>query len=114
MVEIISDSMVTARKEHTCSFCGLPIKNKAKYNRAVIKESGNIYVWKSHKSCMDLAQNIEDCDDGVSQYEFNAFVCNCIEEQECSRCPYKENNEECHNYSCFEYCLPFVKNYFNT
>lgn len=66
-----------ARKDHVCNYCGLKIKAGETYtNQTNIFE--DLYHWKSHKSCDDLADELgmfEDVDDeGLTGDGFRDYV----------------------------------------
>lgn len=73
MSTILSESRPTARKEHTCDFCGHAIPVGEKYNLQVGVYDG-FYTWKSHVVCEELAHLLDMYEDaypdGVSSDGF--------------------------------------------
>lgn len=68
-----------AIKEHNCSFCGEIITKGTLYEKSTHKNDGNVYDWKSHKHCSDLASRLkmyDDAEEGVSQDCFMEIVDN--------------------------------------
>lgn len=66
-----------ANKQHKCSFCLLHIKKGDNYLISVHKNDGEIYNWKSHKHCNDLANKLDmfsDCEEGVTSEDFNIYI----------------------------------------
>jgi hypothetical protein len=76
-METIKDAQeVTARKEHICNFCGMPIKVGETYQTATYK-ADNLYIWKNHISCQKLAYKLnmfDYCDDGVTEEDFREAI----------------------------------------
>jgi hypothetical protein len=59
-----------ARKKHSCDFCGDKIIVGEKYIKSTHVFDGQIYDWKTHKYCYELANKLkmyDDCDEGVTQ-----------------------------------------------
>ena len=77
-METVSPSkLVKANKEHKCDFCNLAIAKNEKYLTQVNKFDGNIYRWKSHTNCMNLADKLKlfDCsDEGLTQDDFKDCI----------------------------------------
>jgi len=44
-----------SHKEHRCDYCGLPIVKGSGYVRQFLKDDKDIYSWKSHLLCAELA-----------------------------------------------------------
>ena len=82
-MELICDETKKARKEHSCNFCGLPINKGNMYNRQVAKID-DIYTWKSHLHCNEIASRLnmyDDCwDEGVTTDNFHEIVRNYVRE----------------------------------
>lgn len=72
MLEKLHATTPTAKKEHTCSFCGGVIPVGERYNRDTMTYDGHIYEWVSHMHCMEMlrALDIEPYDEGVDQSTF--------------------------------------------
>ncbi len=77
-MDIIQEPKDTkARKEHKCNFCGYPILTKMIYNRATYVYSGEIYSWKTHKKCGDIASKLnmyDDCSEGLTGDDFCEII----------------------------------------
>lgn len=70
---------VTAKKDHTCNFCGEKILKGSIYVFSTHKHEGDLYNWKTHKYCGKLASVMnmyENCDDGVTEDDFTEHVSN--------------------------------------
>lgn len=68
-----------AVKEHNCSFCGEIIAKGTVYEKSTHKNNGDVYDWKSHKHCSDLASRLkmyDDAEDGLTQDCFMEIVDN--------------------------------------
>ena len=66
-----------AKKEHKCDLCGFKIEVGEKYDWQKNVFDGDLYEFKMHLSCLELAQKLnmfEDCDDGLTGYDFAEFV----------------------------------------
>jgi hypothetical protein len=77
MNTISEEKKVKAAKEHKCNYCGLKIEKGEMYLTATYKESGNVYVWKSHIECSELAYKLEwfgDNNEGLSAEHFQEGV----------------------------------------
>lgn len=77
-METVSEiKVVKARKLHRCSWCGGIINIGEKYQTATYKDD-EIYVWKNHIRCMDIAQELkmfDECDGyGVTEEDFCEFI----------------------------------------
>lgn len=60
-MDIISDTRITARKPHTCDYCGGQIEVGKKYDLSKVADSGRVWTWKSHIICGEFAAEfIED------------------------------------------------------
>lgn len=112
MIQLINEATSIARKEHRCSFCGEPIHKGEQYHRATLKYD-NIYTWKAHLDCLHISAEICDEGDGISEDDFRTFIQDCSLDYKCTGCPYFKQDDECEKCRTYDYCLPFVKNYFN-
>lgn len=65
---------VRAKKEHRCNFCGSKIVTGQIYSKSTHVNDGEIYDWKTHKWCGQLADDLKLYDycgaDGVTQDDF--------------------------------------------
>lgn len=60
-------------KEHKCDFCCGIIKKGEIYLRSTHKMDGDIYSWKTHEHCAELAHKLhmyDDCDEGLTTENF--------------------------------------------
>lgn len=55
----ISYSKRKANKQHTCDWCGLPIIKGEIYNVSVNESEGELYTWKNHISCEQIATKLK-------------------------------------------------------
>lgn len=75
MLTTIKEEVLTrARKKHTCGLCCQKILKDSFYYISVIRNDGELYSFKTHKHCSDIATKLnmcEDCDDeGLTALEF--------------------------------------------
>lgn len=85
----------TARKQHRCDYCGNCINRGEKYEISTLRFEGELYEWKMHPECDDLAswlQDYIDPDEGITEDDFRdacsdvcqTFVCpDCEQYQKC-------------------------------
>lgn len=77
-MENISTSRPKARKDHVCDYCGLIISKGIVYDRQVNKMNGDLYIWKNHVVCQELASmlNMFDgpCDEGLTGESFQEYI----------------------------------------
>lgn len=60
---------VKAKKEHSCNFCGFKINVGEAYMKSTHKFDGDVYDWKTHKHCAEIAGRLkmyDDADEGVT------------------------------------------------
>ncbi len=87
-----------ARKEHKCDFCNEAIRESTLYMKSTHVYDGDIYSWKTHKQCADLALRLnmyEDCDEGLTQDMF----CETIHEVHDDLLISMFSKEDCEKYS---------------
>lgn len=69
---------VTAAKDHKCNFCCQVIHKGEKYFTSTHKHDGEVYDWKSHSDCEEIAQTLKmynGCDEeGLTQDHFEAYI----------------------------------------
>ena len=73
----ISKSKPTARKDHKCDWCELPILKDEKYERSTNEYEGNIYTWKNHITCALIADKLnmfDHCDEGLTGEDFQECI----------------------------------------
>lgn len=66
-----------AKKEHECDLCGFKIGVGEKYDWQKNVFDGDLYEFKMHLSCLELAQKLnmfEGRDDGLTGDDFAEFV----------------------------------------
>ena len=64
---------VKAIKEHSCNFCGTKINIGEAYMKSTHKHDGDVYDWKTHKYCAEIAERLkmyDDADEGVTMDDF--------------------------------------------
>ena len=80
---ILHSGHPSARKEHTCMYCGGTIHKGETYCRNTIAYDGRVYDWVNHCKCEELASLLDmyyrNNDDGLDGYDFDAFVWDAIE-----------------------------------
>ena len=72
-METLSDTKVKARKDHVCDYCELTIPKGQVYHRQVNKDGGEIYTWRSHLNCDEIARKLhmwENAPDKALTWEF--------------------------------------------
>ena len=111
MPTILKESNPVARKPHICDYCRKPINTGEKYNRCTLVHDGDLYEWKSHEHCLELASHIEDYGDGITADDFDNFIdyelgCHC------EGCDYKNNDDECDKHRTKDFCFPYILNYY--
>lgn len=75
-METLQISNPKARKEHRCDYCNGKIEKGEKYQNSTHVHD-DLYTWKAHLSCQELAEKMEmfkDCPDGVTEGDFSDFV----------------------------------------
>ena len=83
MVEVIDQKIVKARKEHKCSWCHGTIKVGEEYESATCKSGGELYQWKNHRHCKELADGLDMWAhgwDGLNDDEFAECVQDYLQE----------------------------------
>lgn len=81
-MEILKQLHPTARKNHTCMYCGCKIEAGEKYSRTTIKDD-EVYDWVCHDDCDRLADMLDlyYCGEGVTDDDFqcavNAYLGTC-------------------------------------
>lgn len=68
-----------AKKQHSCNFCGLRIPKGDTYIKSTHVYDGNIYDFKSHTWCSDIAEKLnmyETCqyDEVFTEEDFNYII----------------------------------------
>ena len=84
MVEVLYKKERVARKEHKCNFCGEVIRIKEKYEFSQLKYEGELYDWKNHIKCGNIARELDmysQCDDGLDDETFKELLREYLWEQ---------------------------------
>lgn len=71
-MEIITLASRKARKVHDCDCCGLNINKGESYIACTYKDS-NIYTWKSHVRCDNLAKKLFYDEDVYTSNDFQSL-----------------------------------------
>ncbi len=82
-MEIISETTLTALKEHHCDLCNRIIHKGQKYRRQFIRDySGEVWSFKGHEECCELTSTIDFSDyyEGVDNYAFEEAITNYVQE----------------------------------
>jgi hypothetical protein len=77
METILDPNPTKARKTHRCDFCQYLINTGDTYLRSTHVAFGDIYTWKSHQQCDDIAVKLnmfEDCDEGLTSDDFIQYI----------------------------------------
>lgn len=62
-----------ANKDHKCNYCNGIIPKGSVYQKSTLKYDGDIYTWKNHCECSDIAMKLhmfDDADEGVTSDMF--------------------------------------------
>ena len=115
MVEIISDGVRKARKDHKCDLCGEVIPKGTTYYWQKDIYDGAFYEWHEHEKCREIARDIwdyADPDEGMDEELFQetlSYVCQTFICPDCDKwhnefgCRYEEN-----------YCIDKAYDFFRT
>lgn len=79
MTTLMPQRKVKARKEHRCDYCCNMIRTGTSYLRSTHIYDGDIYNWKTHKHCQEVAEKLnmfEDCDEGLTTEGFQETISN--------------------------------------
>jgi fructose 1,6-bisphosphatase len=77
MKTISEQKEVKAVKEHRCNLCGSKISIGDTYMTSTHKSDGDIYAWKTHKHCSEIADRLkmyEECDEGLTGDDFQETI----------------------------------------
>lgn len=80
METLSSQKEVTANKEHRCNFCCEKIKQGEKYITSTPKYDGQVYDWKTHIHCNNIADRLrmydhcQEDDTGVTEEFFQESI----------------------------------------
>jgi uncharacterized protein YfbU (UPF0304 family) len=95
METIMYPREVKARKNHRCNFCNYDISKNEIYIKSTHVLFDDIYDWKTHKKCYEIADILkmyDECNEGVTMRNFQEAI---IEEYNklipfSPKCDYKE------------------------
>ena len=77
METISEQKQVKANKVHQCNFCQEKIRQGETYLTSTHKQDGELYVWKIHKRCSEIATTLkmyEGCDEGLTADYFQEYI----------------------------------------
>lgn len=77
METLMQPSETKAKKEHRCDLCAEKIFKGDKYIKSTHKHDGDLYDWKTHDWCAELANKMEmyeDADEGLTGDMFMEIV----------------------------------------
>jgi hypothetical protein len=79
MNTIKGPNRVIAIKQHKCNFCDEKILAGETYISSTHTYYGDIYTWKCHQLCNDIADKLrmyDDCDEGLTMDDFMECIKN--------------------------------------
>ena len=80
-MEIVSETTLTARKEHRCELCNRIIHKGQRYRRQFNKDCGDVWSFKGHEECCELESIIDFSDyEGVDCDAFEEAIINYVQE----------------------------------
>lgn len=74
METLTQEKEVKAIKEHKCNFCGGKISVGEIYMKSTHKCDGDIYDWKTHKYCAEIANRLKMYDDAYEGVTMDDFI----------------------------------------
>lgn len=103
MPDLLDKKIRKARNPHICSYCNATIEKGEEYEWSKLAYEGEVYEWKSHISCKEIAVEIWDYvepDEGMTEEDFREGVTAVCETFICPGC----SEEKC----CKTYCMDKV------
>ena len=81
-MEIVSETTLTARKEHRCELCNRIIHKGQRYRKQFNKDCGDVWSFKGHEECFELTSIIDFIDyyEGVDCDAFEEAIINYVQE----------------------------------
>ena len=81
-MEIVSETTLTARKEHRCELCNRIIHKGQRYRKQFNKDCGDVWSFKGHEECCELTSIIDFSDyyEGVDCDAFEEAITNYVQE----------------------------------
>lgn len=76
-METISTKKVKAKKDHKCNLCDGVIEKGSSYRYQFNKQDSDVYAFKSHLSCEEIASHLkmfDDCDYGLTDEIFQESI----------------------------------------
>ena len=114
MSEQLDRKIRTARKSHTCDYCGQTIEKGEQYEWSKNIWEGTIFEWHNHLSCGRIASAIWDYvdpDDGMSDQDFQDGCQEVCQRFICPDCPkWNKEYEECDDDET--YCIDMMDEFF--
>lgn len=116
MPETLQRKDRTARKPHTCSYCGDVIEKGEVYKWAKFAYEGEIYEWKNHKKCGFIASELWsyiDPDEGMAEEDFQDGCREFCQRFICPDCKqYDKEFEDCAKDET--YCIDKIYDFLQT
>lgn len=81
-MEIVSETILTARKEYRCELCNRIIHKGQRYRKQFNKDCGDVWSFKGHEECCELTSIIDFSDyyEGVDCDAFEEAITNYVQE----------------------------------
>ena len=81
-MEIVSETTLTARKEHRCELCNRIIHKGQRYRKQFNKDYSYVWSFKGHEECCELTSIIDFSDyyEGVDCDAFEEAIINYVQE----------------------------------
>jgi hypothetical protein len=73
MYRLLSKTEPTARKKHTCEWCGEVIEVGEKHEKNAGISDGDFQSWRAHKECIHMMGCIQQEDESFFDNEFMPF-----------------------------------------
>lgn len=96
METLSEENKVKAKKIHICNFCSAKIQIGDFYIKSTHKNDGDIYDWKTHRWCADLAHDLnmyDEADEGLTGDAFQEYVSNFHDDLLINILPKSEGNK---------------------
>lgn len=83
-MEVIKDTHPTAKKVHYCDWCGAKIEVGETYHSQTCVDGGDIWVFKTHLKCDDIANLLEmyddlNSDEGLDNHMFEGYIADHVQ-----------------------------------
>lgn len=99
MIDTLEQKERKAKKQHRCDYCCGIIKIGEMYDWSKLVFDGEIYVWKSHKKCQSIVDELKrfySYDDGITEDDFQDWCkdfCYCFVCPTCQK--WNKEQQEC-------------------